>query len=295
MHARQPPSGRDIWHAVKDELTANLYTLPFSRLAPTVYHVYLHPDDFETIEGIVPRLVEDISTAVGQEIGRLNAESSRLGRLRGMLRKSQVEPPIEAPEALQIFIQADQDGEVQPGALGIVSRLMVPAPREFVGPATVRTVKTTIADGRRTSTVVETVGAARAVLAYRDDVGDQVVPIMKDLVKVGRGGSGAWADVQVFSSQKVSREHCWIIRDGSGQFFIRDVSVWGTSVNGEPIPPAVRSAEGTVSEPGAQAPLPPNARIQLADALVIEFLAEESGAEPAAPKRPQGAKAGARS
>jgi hypothetical protein len=271
MHARKPPSGRDIWQALKEELTANLYTLPFSRLAPTVYHVYLHPDDFETIEGIVPRLVEEISKAIGAEIGRLNAEASRLGRLRGMLRQAPADPPIETPEALEIFIQADQDGDVEPGTLGIVSRLMVPTPREFVGPATVRTVKTIVADGGRTSTVVDPTGAPRATLAYRDEVGDQVVPILKDLVKVGRGGSGAWADVQVFTTQKVSREHCWIIRDGTGQFFIRDVSVWGTSVNGQPIPPAVRSAEGTVSEPGAQAALPANARIQLADALVIEF------------------------
>ena len=271
MQAPKPPSGRGIWLAVKTELTANLYTLPFSRLAPTVYHVYLHADDFETIEGIVPRLVDDISKAVAKEIDRLNVEGSRRGRLRGMLRTSPAEPAIEPPEQLEIFIQADQDGEVQRGALGIISRLMVPAPREYVGPATVRTVKTMVADGRRTSTVVDPAGATRATLAYRDEVGDQVVPILKDLVKVGRGGSGAWADVQVFSTQKVSREHCWIIRDGNGRFFIRDVSVWGTSVNGQPLPPAVRSPEGTVSEPGAQAALPGNARIQLADALVIDF------------------------
>lgn len=282
MHSRKPPSGRDIWQAIRDELTANLYALPFSRLAPSVYHVYLHPDDFDTIEGIVPRLVEDISKAVAKEIERLNAETARLRRLRGMLRRSPAEPTIEVPEALEIFIQADHDGELEPGALGIVSRLVVPAPREFVGPATVRTIKTIVAGSRRTSTVVDPGGPPRATLAYRDDVGDQVVPILKDLVKVGRGGSGAWADVQVFSTQKVSREHCWIIRDGSGQFFIRDVSVWGTSVDGQPIPPAVRSPEGTVSEPGPQAPLPPHARIQLADALVIEFRVGEgrAGAQP---------------
>ena len=271
MHGRKPPSGRDIWHAVRDELTANLYTLPFSRLAPAVYHVYLHPEDFETLEGILPRLVEEIATAIRKEIARLNAEAARLGRLRGMLRKSPPEPAVEALETVEIFIQPDHDGEVEPGGLGIVSRLMVPAPREFVGPPTVRTVKTLVASGRRTSTVVDTVGASRPTLAYRDDIGDQVVPILKDLVKVGRGGSGAWADVQVFSTQKVSREHCWIIRDGSGQFFIRDVSVWGTAVNGEAIPAAVRSAEGAIAEPGAPAALPPNARIQLADALVMEF------------------------
>lgn len=280
MDRRTPPSGRDIWHAVRQALTENLYTLPFSRLAPSVYHVYLHPDDFDTIEGIVPRLVGDLSKAIAREIDRLNARTSRRARLRGMLGKSPDELVIEAPDGLEIFIQADGDGEVQPGALGIVSRLMVPKPPEFLGPATVRTVKTLVADGRRTATVVDSAAATRATLAYRDEVGDQVVPILKDLVKVGRGGSGAWADVQVFSTQKVSREHCWIIRDDQGRFFIRDVSVWGTSVNGRPLPPAVRSAEGTVSEPGAQAELPPNARIQLADALVMDFRVDAQAAQP---------------
>src|SRR5215217_2743271 len=126
MSARKPPSGRDIWHAVREELTANMYALPFSRLAPTVYHVYLHPDDFETIEGIVPRLVDEIAKAVAGEIERLNAEASRRGGLRGMLRSAPEEPAIETPETLDIHIQADQDGELEPGALGIVSRLMVP-------------------------------------------------------------------------------------------------------------------------------------------------------------------------
>jgi hypothetical protein len=280
MDARNPPSGRDIWQAVRQELIGNLYTLPFSRLAPSVYHVYLHPDDFEAIEGIVPRLVSDLSKAIVKEIDRLNAETSRRGRLRGMLRPSPGELAIEAPERLEIAIQADGDGEVQRGALGIVSRLMVPARPEFLGPATVRTVKTLVADGRRTATVVDSAAAARATLAYRDAVGDQVVPILKDLVKVGRGGSGAWADVQVFSTQKVSREHCWIIRDEKGRFFIRDVSVWGTSVNGRPLPPAVRSAEGGISEPGAQAELPPNARIELADALVMDFRVDGQGTQP---------------
>ena len=31
------PSGRKIWKAVRDELMLNLYPLPFSTIAPTVY------------------------------------------------------------------------------------------------------------------------------------------------------------------------------------------------------------------------------------------------------------------
>jgi len=274
MDPAKPPSGRDIWQAVRTELTANLYTLPFSRVVPTVYHVYLHPDDFETIEGLVARIASDIEKAIGQEIQRLNDEAARRGGLRGMLRKRTDEPAIEMPEKIEIFILPDEDGELQRGALGIVSRLLVPARSEFVGPATVRTVRTVVADGRRTATVVDGGAPRRATLAYRDEVGDQRVPILKDLVKIGRGGSGAWADVQVFSTPKVSPEHCWIIRDPQGHFFIRDVSVWGTSVNGRPLPPAERTTEGKVSAPGEQTELPPGARIQLADALVIDFSIE---------------------
>ena len=33
----------------------NLYPLPYSTLAPAVYHVYLHPEDFEAIEPVAPR------------------------------------------------------------------------------------------------------------------------------------------------------------------------------------------------------------------------------------------------
>jgi hypothetical protein len=274
MANSKPPSGRDIWHAVRTELTANLYTLPFSRVVPTVYHVYLHRDDFEAIEGLVARIAADVEKAIGQEIRRLNAETARRRGLRGLLRKAPDEPAIEIPESVEIFIQPDEDGELQRGSLGIVSRLLLPAPSEFVGPATVRTVRTVVADGRRTATVVDAAAPRRAVLAYRDDVGDQRVPILKDLVKIGRGGSGAWADVQVFSTAKVSREHCWIVRDGQGRFFIRDVSVWGTSVNGQPLPPAERTTDGKVAAPGAQTELPSGARIELADALVIDFSVE---------------------
>jgi hypothetical protein len=51
---------------------------------------------------------------------------------------------------------------------------------------------------------------------------------------------------------------------------IQDVSLWGTAVDGTPLPPAVKTAEGVV-QPGAERELPRHARIAVADALVIEF------------------------
>ena len=72
----KPPNGQDIWKAVKEELTANFYPLPFNTLAPTRYHVYLHPEDYDDIEGIVPRIVSEIARALTAEVQRMNQSQS---------------------------------------------------------------------------------------------------------------------------------------------------------------------------------------------------------------------------
>jgi pSer/pThr/pTyr-binding forkhead associated (FHA) protein len=91
----------------------------------------------------------------------------------------------------------------------------------------------------------------------------------KDTLSVGRGGSAVWVDVQVVTSAKVSRQHFRIRRDGD-TFYIQDLSTWGTSLDGKQIPPAMTGADGVLS-PGAEQVLPRSVRIQMADALVIDF------------------------
>jgi hypothetical protein len=118
------------------------------------------------------------------------------------------------------------------------------------------------------------VEAARGVahLAYVDEQGPHVFVIRKDLVSIGRGGSAHWVDVQVTTGARVSREHCRIRRADDGRFFLQDLSAWGTSVNGQRVRPYVHtSPEGRLEETGQEHELPRDARIQLADALLIEF------------------------
>ena len=74
------PSGRNIWKAVRDELLLNLYPLPFSTLAPSVFRVYLHPDDFESIEGITPRIVAQVQGALTAEVDKTNLRLNRQSR-----------------------------------------------------------------------------------------------------------------------------------------------------------------------------------------------------------------------
>src|SRR5262252_3677774 len=266
MDTSKPPSGRRILEAVRDELVNNLYELPSATLPPTIFHVYLHPSDFEVVEGIVTRIAADVGGVLTRHVERLNRESSRRGLL-DRLRQQQARAPIEVPSGgWEIHIQPDHDDELARGALGILSKLTIPSPREYEGPPTVRTIKTIVADGRRTSAVVAATDAGsapvaasttraaaaapRATLSYHDDAGPHVVPVHKDLIKIGRGGPGIWVDVQVITGPKVSREHCRIRTDAGGRFFVCDVSTWGTSLNGQVLPAAVRSDQGAVVEPG---------------------------------------------
>jgi len=289
------PSGRQIWKAVRDELMLNLYPLPFSTLAPAVYHVYLHPDEFDAIEPIATRIAGEIQRALTTEVDRINRGMARSGRrvLARLLQRDDL-PPIETPAGgWEINIRADRNGELSHGQLGIVSTLAVPAPVEYAGTPTTRIVKSVVSPGRRTATTTDvpapvppgpapdapspasssgrTIDATeRARLTYADERGPHVFVMRKDTLSIGRGGSSAWVDVQVAAGSKVSREHVRLRRDDGGQFHVQDVSLWGTLVDGQPIPAAVKGAEG-VSQPGDEIPLPPRARISLAGEVTIEF------------------------
>ena len=107
---------------------------------------------------------------------------------------------------------------------------------------------------------------------YVDEQGPHIFVMRKDVVSIGRGGSAHWVDVQITTGPRVSREHCRIRRADDGRFFLQDLSTWGTSVNGQRVKPYVHtSPAGQLEETGQEHELPRDARIQLADALLIEF------------------------
>lgn len=297
MAIGKAPSGREIWKAVREELSLNLYALPFSTVAPTIYHVYLHPEDFGAIEGISGTLVEQIGQALTEEVARLNRDmGGRVKTVMARLLERERLAPVEVPAGgWEVHVRRDPDGELARGQIGIVSTLAMPAPVEYAGTPTTRIVRSVIGASGRAATVTHVarpspepalaVTAAgggdgrdtesrssrdRARLTYSDDHGAHTFVMRKDTLSIGRGGSAVWVDVQVATTARVSREHVRIRLDGHGRFFVQDVSLWGTTVDGVAIPPAVKGAEG-VAEPGPEHPLPVRARIGLADAIVVDF------------------------
>jgi FHA domain-containing protein len=302
------PDGRDIWKAIRDELRMNLYPLPFTTLVPAVYHVYLHPDDYKKVEDISPRIVSEVQRALTSEVEKTNARLTRAARrvMARLLEREQL-GPIEVPASgWEVRIQPDRNGELKPGLLGIVSTLALPAPAEYSGTPTTRIVKSIVGTRGRTASTTEvrpasatearpasatedrppssvpaTAGTAktqdsteRARLIYEDEQGPHVFIMRKDSLSVGRGGSSAWVDLQVMTTAKVSREHFRVRRDANGRFFIQDVSLWGTTVNGDPLPPAEKTTDA-VAGPGPERELPVTAQIGLADALVMRFEANQ--------------------
>ena len=277
------PTGLSIWNAMRQELTLNLYPLPFTTLPPAIFYVYLHPDDFDRIEGIVPRLVAELQQALSDEVRKINQGRAKSGGVLSRLIAREEAPPIEAPPGgWEVHVTADRNGTLEPGQLGIDSMLPLPPPLEFGGPPTTRIVKSVVSDAGRSSTTIEVPQSVappeatapdlreRAMLTYDDEQGHHAFSMCKDTLSVGRGGSSVWVDVQVFASPRVSREHFWLRRDRTGLFFIQDASSWGTAVDGEPIPAAVKGADG-VLRPGAERAVVSPSRIDLAGALTIHF------------------------
>jgi hypothetical protein len=273
--SRRP--ARDLIDAVLENMRTNLEPLKYSTLAPSRYVVFLHPEEYARIEGIIPVLQEQTSRALGEALQNLNnppVYRRYFDRLAGSA------PPVEnAAREWQIEFHPDADGELAPGDILIHSELMLPGTSDDLGAGQRTRRITTVHVGQRTTTREETVsrtaGASSSVharLRYDDNAGPHTFDIVRDSIVIGRGGIAYRADVRIDASVDVSREHARIRRDAAtGAFFIIDLSTLGTTVNGQRLPPGYDDADGTKRENGVETPLPGGSRIGLADTVFLQF------------------------
>lgn len=99
----------------------------------------------------------------------------------------------------------------------------------------------------------------------------------REEIVVGRGGKAVWVDLKLDGPPDISREHCRIRRDpDSGRFFVKDLSQYGTAVNGTAIPTSIeRTEHGDRVDRNVEVMLPSAAQIALAGVLVLEFEAKQ--------------------
>jgi hypothetical protein len=267
---RRPLDGELIISEVEVEMERGLFRLRHLVIAPAEYHIYLHPDDFRTVEGIVPVVIDSIQRSLNERVEVLNAQSWWSRFIRG--RQVQIEVP---KSGWMINVKPATNGEVAPGEIGIVSRLSLPInPRFESGGGTTR-IRRTVVSGteRRTREDETSAGNAEplAVLRYEDTSGPHEYLMRRDSISLGRGGIAHWVDLTLVGSQRISREHCRIRRGVDGAFLLRDVSQWGTTINGVRVPTA--DGEGHQSAPGAEAEqaLLDGDVIRLADEIRLTF------------------------
>jgi hypothetical protein len=164
-----------------------------------------------------------------------------------------VEPPVPPPVATRASLE----------------RAAAPAD------ATARTVApTAVTDDRSASADAELPRAVFATLTFTDNSGRRTHSVTESQLVIGRGGAGYWVDLRVDAAPDVSREHVRLRRDAAtGQFFLKDLSLYGTTVNGARVASSIDASEGAKRDVNVEVPLPPVARIGLADMVFLDFRA----------------------
>ena len=287
---RRPTTARDIILEVVRNMREGLEPLHYTTLPPAIYHVYLHPEDFERLRGIFPRMQEETRQALDAEMAELNRAS--LGERLKLARKPASR--VVAPEGgwrVEFFENTDDD--VAAGDIVIYSELALPAKTEFGAGSMTKRIATRRMAGELTAsqkyearlpetkaeTPAETLPETKAMEAYatieyEDQTGRQTYRMAKNQIVIGRGGRDYWTDLKLTTLPDVSREHVRLRRDAeSGEFFIKDLSRLGTSVNGAQIPTSVEFVDGEKRDKNVEVKLPATARIGLAAVVFLEFKA----------------------
>lgn len=282
MERDEPVSGRDVILEVRRNMLECGERLLYRVLVPTSYEVYLHPDDYARLEGVLPELVQETKRALAQELSRLNRSTGVAERVRTALRRPKIPYAMAHPEP-GIRILPDANGEVARGDIQVDSRFPPETPAEYTGGSPTHRIFTT----RRLSRDRGAGGSARpageshdrarvlATLSYTDENGPQTYRMDRPSLVVGRGGAGYWVDLKVRSSLDVSREHVRLRHDpASGRFFLKDLSSLGTTVDGARVPSSVEVVGEDKRDLDLEVPLPPIAVIGLAGVVFLEFRAE---------------------
>ena len=151
--AVKAPSGRKIWKAVRDELMLNLYPLPFSTIAPAVYHVYLHPDDFDAIDGVAARVVAQIQQALTAEVEKVNRGLRRSSRrvLSRLLDREDCRRSRCRRSGWEVHFCAIATASSNAASSASSRRWPCLRPPEYAGTPTTRIVRSVVGGGRRTA------------------------------------------------------------------------------------------------------------------------------------------------
>jgi len=252
--------GKTIIEQVLRNAEAGQFELGYTILVPCIFNLYLHPNDYQRLGGILSHIRDDARRALQDRIAQWNNPTARGIVFRS--RKLETKEYKIAGTDFSFEFFADPDGSVPLGDVEIHSELADTPRPGFHG------VRTTLI-GREPSVqpverteepVTPATERVYAEIRYEDDSGPQLYLVTQDEISIGRGGDGRIVDLALYSDDEISREHLRLRRDPArNRFMIMDRSMNGTAVDGRKL---VRDTEET---------LPRKAVIALAEHLTMQF------------------------
>lgn len=293
MSSPRPQIAREIILAIGDNMREGLEPLLTRTLAPSLYQVYLHPDDYDRLRVVFREIEAEAKAFLDRELQALDqqarpARARLLEKLPQRVRTSVPQPVEGAPMRhvaaggeWHIRFQEDPNDQLRPGEIEVVSelavgdeagygsgrkthRIAVSTTRKLQHSSSRRTVEELAALGAAdggTSDVAPTVPIEpQAWLEYEEPTGRQRFALTKDEVVIGRGAVDVWVDLRLDALPDVSRRHLKIRRGAQdGRWWLEDLSQFGTSIDGQPV------------GRGGPVELRDGARIGLADVMSMVF------------------------
>ena len=279
-------SPKDIIDFLLNELEDGILPSFYSNLVPSVYDVYIQPEEFARLRPLQARIRDESIRAFNEKLSELNKAAEPKLKIPLTTRK-----PVSRYERLgewsiQLLENMDDDADEHP--LVIHSSFPLSADSdERVGTLTERVTKRS-SDGQTVSTTStqrsgnldtrRASGIAFANLTYEDDAGAHTYQMTKDLIKIGHGAADRWVDLKLDSKKDVSREHLQIRRDpATGKWFVKDLSTLGTTLDGKRLPASIERVGGEEVDRNVEVPLPAKVRIGLAGVQFIDFKVVKQG------------------
>jgi hypothetical protein len=268
---------QEIISAILIEFEQSVLPSYFKNYAKNKFRVYLYREDYEKLQHLFEKMRAEAVDALQERMNALNRRPGSGGVLS--FGKKNNSKRYESTGSWTIEFLQNEDDDAGSERLIVESwDAIAPDTSTLQGERTVRVGKPVPEEAtKRTSYSGQEYppadSPAYATLNFRDDRPEpQSFPVTKDLIKVGRGGPNVWIDLKLTTSEDVSREHFQLRRDPrSGKFFIKDLSKFGTTVNGKTVPASVEKRTGQIVDKNIEIELPNSARIGLADILFMQF------------------------
>ncbi len=277
-------TGDDVISELIRNVDVGLFKVGLTVLLPCRFNVYLHQQDFDLIHPIEQVVRREAKRALGEHLERLNQGRPQPAFLRklGMANSGSRPEYMILEKDWSIEFHRGEEDRFRPGEMEIYSDLGTEQ-RAELGVGAETTFVTRHSAEQPTAAVSRTVAGdahssagVLATLRYRDERGEKLFAMTRGEIVIGRGGKAVWVDLKLEGPPDISREHCRIRRDPkTGDFFVKDLSQYGTAVNGRTVPSSIdRTAQPDRVDRNIETALPPAAKITLADVLVIEFEAK---------------------